>query len=341
MSKTVNTSRKPLVFDRVSWGAIIAGTVTALVIIVLLNLLGTAIGLATIEPTEEKNPLAGLGTGAAIWWVISNLIALFAGGWVAGRLSGVSDRSEGLIHGFLTWALYTVVSIVLISSAVGSVINSAGSIVNSTLSTVGQGVGQLAPEVAQAIDKQINTEDITLDNIKSEVYALLEDTDKAALDPDRLENDVRAVRRSAQRNAEDAAMQPGRVNTEVEQIFNRTKNRFGDAAESFDKEALANILAERTDMSKSEAMATVENWENQFQEVRAEAAAYVDRVKQNAAEISDKATDATATAAIIAFFALLAGAIAASMGGEVGRPDLIEQEIIVDNTRDDDAYVRT
>ena len=64
----------------ISWRAIFAGVICILSIVFLLNLLGLSFGFGTIEPAEESNPLSGLGTGSLIWWIVSNLIALFAGG---------------------------------------------------------------------------------------------------------------------------------------------------------------------------------------------------------------------------------------------------------------------
>ncbi|RYY08132.1 MAG: hypothetical protein EOO36_24060, partial [Cytophagaceae bacterium] len=54
---------------RISWGAIFAGTVLAIVLQLALSLLGLGIGLGTIDPLTEQNPMAGIGTGAAIWWI--------------------------------------------------------------------------------------------------------------------------------------------------------------------------------------------------------------------------------------------------------------------------------
>lgn len=91
----------------ISWRAIFAGTVAAISLMMILNLIGLSIGLWSIQPTEETNPLSGLGTGSIIWWVLSNLVVLFVGGFVAARV-GVSFTSpSGVIHGIMTWALYT------------------------------------------------------------------------------------------------------------------------------------------------------------------------------------------------------------------------------------------
>ena len=75
---------------RISWPAVFAGVLIAVVIQIALSLLGIGIGLSTVDPKTEENPVQGLGVGAGIWYVISSLIALFAGGWVAGRREAAS-----------------------------------------------------------------------------------------------------------------------------------------------------------------------------------------------------------------------------------------------------------
>src|SRR2546423_928632 len=68
-------------FARISWGAVFAGAIIALATQIVLALIGMAIGLATINPATGDSPSgAALGTGAAIWLVVSSLISLFIGG---------------------------------------------------------------------------------------------------------------------------------------------------------------------------------------------------------------------------------------------------------------------
>ena len=72
---------------RISWGAIFAGAFVTMAVFLTLQLLGAGIGASAIDLTGTGTPVArSLGIGAAIWWFIMGLIALFIGGWVAGRL---------------------------------------------------------------------------------------------------------------------------------------------------------------------------------------------------------------------------------------------------------------
>ena len=87
---------------RISRSAVFAGVLVAIVTQMLLTLLGIGIGLGTLDTVEERNPAQGLGTGSAIWYIVSSLISLFLGGWVAGRLASAPHLFDGIIHGVLT-----------------------------------------------------------------------------------------------------------------------------------------------------------------------------------------------------------------------------------------------
>ena len=88
-----------------------AGVLGAIVAQMLLTLLGLGIGFGTIDVAEEQNPTAGLSIGSAIWYIITSLVSLFLGVWVAGRLARPPRLFDGIIHGVLTWCLVTLLTI--------------------------------------------------------------------------------------------------------------------------------------------------------------------------------------------------------------------------------------
>ena len=87
---------------RISWGAIFAGVVIAVAVQLVMGILGTGIGLSMVDPTDGSTPGAsGFGIGAGIYWLITTVIALGAGGYVAARMSGVTERFDALVHGLV------------------------------------------------------------------------------------------------------------------------------------------------------------------------------------------------------------------------------------------------
>jgi hypothetical protein len=145
-------------FKRISWGAIFAGAVVAIMVSLLLGLLGIAIGAATIHPASEANPLAGMGTGALVWWFVITIIALFAGGCAASRLSGVGRGPEAMLHGVVTWGVVTLAVLVTVGSAVGGLLSGAGNFLAGNLPTAARswqsqpGISEPAGAAKEAVE---------------------------------------------------------------------------------------------------------------------------------------------------------------------------------------------
>ena len=140
----------------ISWGAVIAGVVTFLALTLLLSLITAALGLGMADLTSA-NPGEGVGIATGLWSIVTLVLALAAGGYVAGALAG----RAGLIHGFLTWATALLAAVVLAGLLVGNILGAAGNLLGSATSTVtdaaAQNPGQaasLAPEVDPAEAEQ-------------------------------------------------------------------------------------------------------------------------------------------------------------------------------------------
>jgi polyhydroxyalkanoate synthesis regulator phasin len=135
------------VIRRISPWAVLAGAIVGVVVLFLLSLFGVGVGLATINPAPggSGTPEAGtLGMGSAIWGVISFLIALFAGGWIAGRLAGDPKKLDGMLHGVVAWALTTLLLMWLTAAAVSGIIGGAFSLAGTVASTTLQGAQSAA-----------------------------------------------------------------------------------------------------------------------------------------------------------------------------------------------------
>ena len=132
--------------NRVSWGAILAGVVTALVAQLILNMIGIGIGASTLNPMTGDNPEASsFSIGAGLWWASSGVLAAFAGGYVASRLAGRPSKPTGGWHGLTAWAVTTLVIFYLLSTAVGGLIGGAFNTVSGAIG----GLGRTAATAAQ------------------------------------------------------------------------------------------------------------------------------------------------------------------------------------------------
>lgn len=136
---------------RISWAAIFGGVILVVAVQLLLSMLGAGIGLGTVNTNAGTTPDASsLGIGAGVWWVISSMIALAFGGYVSAWLAGIELRWDGVLHGLITWGIATLLTIYLLSSAVGGIIGGGFSALGSVASAAGSGVKDAAQPLAQA-----------------------------------------------------------------------------------------------------------------------------------------------------------------------------------------------
>jgi hypothetical protein len=142
--------------SRMAWGAVLAGAVVAVATIVLLNLLGAAIGAGSIRPLDATSAdVSRFGTAAGIWEVINFALSMALGGYVTARLSGTHSHLDGELHGMTMWALALLIGAVLLAYATSGVVSLVGqgatSAVSSTVSGAGAISGTGLPEVGAAL----------------------------------------------------------------------------------------------------------------------------------------------------------------------------------------------
>lgn len=318
-----STSTLPAV-KRVSWGAIFVGVVIAMVVQLLLGILGLAIGASVVNPLENGNPMDGFGMGAGIYWIVSSIISLFAGGYAAGALSSAQNHRDRTLHGLTVWGLAALLLFLTIGSGVGGLIGGTASMISGGASMVGDAMSRVAPQVADTVQDRLDEADIDLDlsEWREEVRQLLRDTGIPAIQPDRLEDKAEELGQDVRSAASRAGQDPQRVDQELESLLDKIQREGRETLRAVDREALVNIVSERTDQSQQEAAQTVANWEEGYQEAYQAAREEWDQAKaqaeEKAREWGDEAADGIAKAAWWTFFMLLLGAIAAAAGANVG-----------------------
>jgi cation transport ATPase len=111
--------------DRVRWGPIAAGLLTAISSFLLLSLLAAAIGLQVATQQGGTDPGAA-GSAGAIAAAVIGLLAFFIGGYVAAWTAALPNRRDGALNGFLVWALAILVILVLAGVGLGQVFGPTG-----------------------------------------------------------------------------------------------------------------------------------------------------------------------------------------------------------------------
>ena len=206
----------------------------------LPTLLGLGISFGSLDTVEETNPTAGLGIGTAIWYIVSSLLSLFVGGWVAGRLASTPRLFDGVIHGVLTWCLVTLFTVYLLTTAVGRIIGG----VSGLARTAGSGIAAAAPGLADQARAQLkkNDVDIDLSDLKGEVNQLLRETGKPGLRPEALERQAERAGDQAQNAAGRAASNPQAADETADGVLGQFIKRGEGVADQIDRNAAVNVV---------------------------------------------------------------------------------------------------
>lgn len=277
------------VAKRVSWGAIFAGVVVSMVIMLALGLLGMGIGLGVVNPTEQ-DPLAGVGIGAGIWFGLSTLIALFAGGWAAGKLAGYPRKMIGSLHGVVVWGLASLFSFYLMTTTFGMVLSGVGGVLGRGLSLVASGAQGAGPQLAQLAKEQLGDLGISPEGIKTEARQLMQQ----------------------------ATGPQGEQLREALKRYLADPNQPGSAQ---DRQSAINALAANQNISRQEAAARVDRMTDAYYAAQKQ----LQQAQGAVAQTSENVMNAISAAAIWGFVAMIIGAIAAALGGLVGTPRRAEE----------------
>lgn len=107
--------------DLISWSSIVAGALAAFGLFVLLSGVALAAGLEADQPKF----------GREVGLILSGLflvLAFLAGGFIAAWTADVDEPESAIMHGFLVWALFVMLLLVLVAAGVGSGLGSAGTV---------------------------------------------------------------------------------------------------------------------------------------------------------------------------------------------------------------------
>jgi hypothetical protein len=117
----------------VSWASIFAGAAGAASLSLILLILGTGLGLSSVSPwAHDGVSKITFGVSTILWVTFTQLVASGMGGYLAGRLRTrwvEVQRDEiyfrDTVHGFLAWAVSSLVTATLLTSVVASITNSS------------------------------------------------------------------------------------------------------------------------------------------------------------------------------------------------------------------------
>ena len=316
---------------RVSWGAIFAGTVIAMGLMVFFTTLGIGFGAAAIDPLYNDDAPGTLPVGSAIYIIVTQLGSLFIGGYVAARLAGIPREQSSLIHGLAVWALSTLILAYAAMTGAGAAFGAATSVLGNTARAAisagqavvpdnlslptpgdiaaGVSIEDLPPEVQTALRRQ----GITAENIRSEARDALRNVVS--------QQEQQAATQAVQSAAVDAIRTPGDIPSDVNQLIDRLFGGPDAVLSEEDRQEALTVIENRFGITPQEAEQFLASVEERAQEAATQVDQAVETAQQNALAAAQTATEHVRNAAFLLALASILGLVAAMAGGHVGRPE--------------------
>ena len=302
----------------VSWGAIIAGALSAAALSFVLLAIGAAFGLSVTSPWDFTGRDAGeaaaaVGIGTAIFLIVVHAITSGVGGYLAGRLRskliglrGDETYFRDTAHGLVVWAVSALTTILMIACLAFATARGGVALGAASLNAAGQAAGAAAPALLDETGQ---------DNFGYFIDMLFRPTAGA---PAQTGNQGTGTQGPAQTagaatapKAFPAPRSEADVRMEREEIGRIVRVALDGEISAEDRTYVAQIVAQESGVPQAEAEQRVDQMIERAKAAQAEA---VETAKQAA----DAARQAGMYTALWAAVAMLAGAFTASLAATWG-----------------------
>jgi amino acid transporter len=193
------------------------------------------------------------------------------------------DRTDGMLHGLVTWGLAMLLLIYLLTTTASSLVGGAFGVVGSAMQTAGQGAlaaGGAAAGAAQT---------------------------PGLLGP--FQEDLQQLVGRARQEAQQTGQQIQQITSDetVRSVVQKAVTAGPESLSAADRQAAINALVQHIGMSRPEAEQRLTQWQQTYQQT-----------KQQALQAAEATADTVSKASLWSFVALLLGAIVAAAGGMLG-----------------------
>ncbi|WP_428826516.1 hypothetical protein ACLIKD_20715 [Azonexus sp. IMCC34842] len=297
------TATTSSVTSAVSWGAIAAGAAAAASLSLILLILGVGLGLSSVSPwAREGISAASFGVSTIVWLTLTQLLSSAMGGYLAGRLrtKWLDTHTDEVYfrdtaHGFLAWAVASLATAALLTSAIGSIlsggIQAGASVVGGVANTATVAAGGFAASGKMASEENGPMAYFVDSLFRRDGRAEAAPSTGAALPAEASERTM----------SKDAG--------EVSRIFANVSR--SEPLPPEDIRYVGQLVAQRTGVSQQEA-------EKRVTDLYARAQAKLHKAEVATKDAADKARQASAYAALWIFVSLLIGAFVASLAATYG-----------------------
>lgn len=289
----------------VSWKAILAGAAGSIAISMILVAFGVGVGFSVVSPWSGQGVSGTTFTvGAAIYMFCVAMLSSTIGGYLAGRLRSrwqtVNEHERYFrdsAHGFVVWAVATIITAAVLGGATSSLISGAASVAGPA--------GAASQPSAIYVDQLLRTNPGQGNASASQATGAQQATSPTAGDQTAAPLQGGQINMAPRQNVGDRG--------EITRIIAPSLLKGGSVSDP-DKKYLASVVAARSGLSQADAEARVNQVINQ-----AKAAA-------------DKARKSAALFGLWLAAAMLAGALSAALAAIEGG-NLRNREWYLDDTR--------
>jgi hypothetical protein len=290
----------------VSWAAVFAGALGAVAASVILVELGLGLGLASTSAwTNSGASLATLGVMGGIWLILAQWISAGVGGYLAGRLrtkwTGVHTDEvffRDTAHGFLAWALGTVIGVLLIAAGAASAINATSRVAGGAAAGAAQGATIASTTNSGAGQTSVINDGYYVDMLYRPAANATAGSPAAGNAATSTANPGAAGAPGGQQSAGDDRAIAQRI---------LTRDLAAGGLTPDDRTYLARSIAAQTGMSQAEAEQRVD-----------QTVAQVKSAEDQARQAADKARKAAAFGSIATALAMVVGAFIAAVSAALG-----------------------
>ena len=281
------------------WSAVAAGVIVGLGIQVVFNLLGLGVGATAFDINSSNITIRSVVSIS--WILLSGIIAMFLGGWVAGNLSYRKNTLEHVMLGLTTWSAATLITFFFTFSAAGILFSNTLSLTKQSLELVGKGTASLAQAAPQMAETAKNLfPDLT--NLQDKIIqkaeeVFSEEKIKTMTDSNSLET----------------------LKKELKEIVVSLVTADNEDATNAAKERTLAFLTDKLGFERSQAEELMNAWLDKYTQLKEQATDAANKAKDKAAATTEKIVNSLGTAALITALAFISSAFAAVIGAVAAR----------------------
>ena len=288
-----------------SWNTIFAGVLGTLMTALVLNLLGTGIGMSlfSFKPETVKT----LGVSTYFWFMVVGIVSMYAGSWITGFIASRISKLRTAIYGIMVAGVSTLVSLALMLTTLSALFTSSLSVLETMISVSKSTVNQGASIVDKGLKYVSNLSPETrerLKNLAPDLQPMIEKINqkaKALLPKDIEEAKLKKIK--------------GQLSQLIQAYLNSDDRTYEET-----KKALSDNLIQITGEKPEDVNKKIEEWYQMYQEAK-------EKAIQMAEEFASKTAGMLSRMALMNCFILLSSFVAAIFGALHGQLIKIEKKL--------------